>query len=393
MLIVPFLGKKNTSSSRLGGNRVIISCECYNMFKFQTLRSRVLWKYGNSALKVGVATMAGRRDHMEYRHLCVLELPDHPDVSLFAVFDGHGGKQCSDYLWRNVSEAMNSVADLDQESLIVSAFLQLDSVFLNDADDSGSTAVLVFVYTDPETNQPYKVRSAYVGDSFALLIRDGDFELLTRDHRPLFPAEYDRIRAAGGKVSDGRLNGHLSMSRGFGDSSHKRPLSNPPESRMLIALPEFVVMHLQPLDILVLGTDGVVESLTLKKVGDFVTKISSNEEPHSVASSLLTRSLGAGSGDNQTAIIIQMGDGVVYHNGAPELEMNAKDLTPQCQERLFDFLTHCHLDPSHLLENCHPKKVECLGIHDECHQDQHECRENQENSITGEVENLKPLQC
>jgi serine/threonine protein phosphatase PrpC len=41
------------------------------------------------------------------------------------------------------------------------------------------------------------------------------------DHKPDDEIELNRIRAAGGFVSDGRVNGNLNLSRAMGDFEYK----------------------------------------------------------------------------------------------------------------------------------------------------------------------------
>lgn len=42
--------------------------------------------------------MQGWRQFMEDAKITELEIPEHPGLSLFAVFDGHGGAEVSRYV-------------------------------------------------------------------------------------------------------------------------------------------------------------------------------------------------------------------------------------------------------------------------------------------------------
>jgi serine/threonine protein phosphatase PrpC len=49
----------------------------------------------------------------------------------------------------------------------------------------------------------------------------GAIKFVTEDHKPDLPAEAERIRAAKGSVSFGRVDGDLAMSRSIGDWAYK----------------------------------------------------------------------------------------------------------------------------------------------------------------------------
>ena len=63
---------------------------------------------------------------------------------------------------------------------------------------------------------------ANAGDSRAVLCRGGTAIALSEDHKPLQDRELDRIRRAGGFVTEqGRVNGNLNLSRSIGDLKYK----------------------------------------------------------------------------------------------------------------------------------------------------------------------------
>jgi serine/threonine protein phosphatase PrpC len=62
---------------------------------------------------------------------------------------------------------------------------------------------------------------ANIGDSRAVLCRNGQPVPLSTDHKPDLPSERNRIEKAGGFVTDGRVNGTLNLSRSFGDFEYK----------------------------------------------------------------------------------------------------------------------------------------------------------------------------
>jgi serine/threonine protein phosphatase PrpC len=63
---------------------------------------------------------------------------------------------------------------------------------------------------------------ANAGDSRCILCRHNAAVPLTEDHKPNNPGEERRIQAAGGFVTEGRVNGCLNLSRAIGDMNYKQ---------------------------------------------------------------------------------------------------------------------------------------------------------------------------
>lgn len=84
-----------------------------------------------------------------------------------------------------------------------------------DEGDSGTTACVVLV-------TPEWIVCANAGDSRAVFSKHGHKAVpLSYDHKPDDEEEERRIRAAGGYVAGGRVEGDLAVSRGFGDFRFK----------------------------------------------------------------------------------------------------------------------------------------------------------------------------
>lgn len=79
---------------------------------------------------------------------------------------------------------------------------------------AGCTAVVAVVHGS-------KLYVANAGDSRCVLCRGKETVSLTEDHKPTNPDEERRIKAAGGFVSEGRINGGLNLSRAIGDMNYK----------------------------------------------------------------------------------------------------------------------------------------------------------------------------
>ena len=93
----------------------------------------------------------------------------------------------------------------------------IDHPIPSEEEDAGTTAVAVLI-------TPKLIVCANAGDSRAVYSRLSNRVIpLSYDHKPNDDDEERRIRAAGGYVSAGRVEGDLAVSRGLGDFRFKEP--------------------------------------------------------------------------------------------------------------------------------------------------------------------------
>jgi len=128
-----------------------------------------------------------------------------------------------------------------------------------------------------------------VGDSRAILCRDGIAIPLTSDHKPNTPSEKQRIESLGGRVtwcgpvdphtnlpiSDRgvyRMNGNLAVSRAIGDRS-ERPCASASVDVKVID-----IMRANGDDFIVLGSDGLWDVMKNQDVVDFIQERILQEE-------------------------------------------------------------------------------------------------------------------
>ena len=108
-------------------------------------------------------------------------------------------------------EDMEGISATDPQASPTNSALQL----LEEEGDSGTTACVVLL-------TPEWVVCANAGDSRAVISRLGNKAVpLSYDHKPDDVEEQRRIRAAGGYVAGGRVEGDLAVSRGLGDFRFK----------------------------------------------------------------------------------------------------------------------------------------------------------------------------
>lgn len=228
----------------------------------------------NHRLKFGVSSMQGWRQTMEDAHITNLQLG--PKLSLFAVFDGHGGAEVAQFCQQAFCSALVRSAKFqagDYKDALEETFLNMDKFLTNDPSvrthqskrlrplrpvpsTVGCTAVVVLI-TETE------VHIANAGDSRAVLRRkDGEVVPLSRDHKPELEEEHSRILRAGGFVEEGRVNRVLNLTRAIGDLDFKRNSSLPAEDQIITSLPEITTVPLSTAaDYLIIGCDGIWETM------------------------------------------------------------------------------------------------------------------------------------
>ena len=130
-----------------------------------------------------------------------------PKVGYFAVYDGHAGVKCADFLKQNLHNYIfqDSNFPTDIKTAIKNGFLKAEKEYETIAvdslnqdileDDSGSCACVI-LFVDNH------VFTANVGDSRIILSLDHGkiVRPLTTDHKPNVIKEYNRIIKSGGKV-------------------------------------------------------------------------------------------------------------------------------------------------------------------------------------------------
>ena len=132
-----------------------------------------------------------------------------PHISLFGIFDGHGGTGCAEFLKNNLYNYIikNKQLLTDSKEAIMDAFLAAEANFItyseaqSKIDKSGSCALIVLLIGLFITRD----RTCYVanvGDSRAIMSQQGGviIKQITTDHKPGDEAETKRIKAYGGTI-------------------------------------------------------------------------------------------------------------------------------------------------------------------------------------------------
>ncbi|KAK9938047.1 hypothetical protein M0R45_014807 [Rubus argutus] len=157
------------------------------------------------------------------------QIEDH-ELGLFAIFDGHLSHEIPEYLQTNLFNNILKEPEFwkETENAVRKAYRITDTNILEKAVDlgkGGSTAVTAILI------DCRKLVVANVGDSRAIICKNGVAKQLSVDHEP--STEREQIENRGGFVSNfpgdvPRVDGQLAVARAFGDKSLKKHLSSEP---------------------------------------------------------------------------------------------------------------------------------------------------------------------
>lgn len=244
---------------------------------------------------ISSATHKGTRDYQEDRFVVDVN----SDGILLAVYDGHGGAECSEYLRANTLAAFNAVADNPALPVIG---MKLKGMFewlavRTKEFESGSTGTIAYI--PPALD---KVYVGVLGDSPAIVkLADGQFWIAPDHNVRSNPREVQLAKERGGMVFNGYLYGTrfsspgLQMSRAFGDC----------ESDVLLREPEVFELPIGKDSFVLVGTDGLFDpshrsSESAKEIAA-LADIATNE-----AKNLVNYSVQKPTNDNVTAILVRI---------------------------------------------------------------------------------------
>jgi len=281
----------------------------------KAVETTVVERCAADGFTVGVAEMNGWRTDMEDAHLIHMQ----DTWGFFGVFDGHGGQACSPFAAKRLREELECNGCPKDDKAAKDLVLRIDQEFLDTEQASGSTATMCIVHRPTAESRRHRLRVINAGDSRVLLgRRDGSIvdgggtdQGLTTDHKPENPVERERIYRCGGTVEksdggDARVNGDLSVSRGFGDREHKKTGGPGQEDRPVTANPEFGEFECNEDDFLLLVCDGVSEgSFPNVDVVKFVADMLREKcDPGLAARGVCHRAVETGSRDNITCMVV-----------------------------------------------------------------------------------------
>ena len=230
---------------------------------------------------------------------------------LFAVYDGHGGMECSmyceSYMLKRI--AMHSELNSDPKAALTDSFLRIDESFAKQAEKSGSaagtTATVLYVCpekVDKETKMKYYL--SYVGDSRAILVyKDGSAVPISQDHHLTRKDELERVKSANGTIRydeefdetlvyNVEADRGLAVTRSIGDADFKPIVTASPETNEGYITEDCAFVCL--------ASDGLWAKISNSKVGEILTTHGQDEGIDTLANLANARSVF----DNITIMVV-----------------------------------------------------------------------------------------
>jgi serine/threonine protein phosphatase PrpC len=217
----------------------------------------------------------GKRKYMEDRII----LNDNKLFNFSCILDGHGGKNCSDFLKYNLYRSFTSYLKNNYEiqKSINLSFKNLNNRFLSYYIKSGSTCNLLIINKNIN-----KFILANVGDSRCIAYyKTNKIKQISIDHRPKLIKEKIRIELLGGRIINNRVEGVLGLTRAFGDRKFKKYIK---------PIPDIYEGKINHIKYFLQASDGVFDYASNKEIIDFFNRcLKKTKNNYKVSIEMLTK--------------------------------------------------------------------------------------------------------
>lgn len=303
-----------------------------------------------SSFAVGVTEDKNSRCRrtMEDYHVAAHNFCGTPDSGLFAVFDGHAGKQAAEYCSVAVVGELEALVmetegfkgdendkdgvveeegleEVDRSAktvpeLLNSAFMAMDRSIEEKNLNSGCTAAVALLRWEDARGKPVTIASdhspmnyqpvfprapisdckrklytANVGDTRLILCRGGKALRLSYDHKGTDLHESKRVTNNGGMMISNRVNGMLAVTRALGDTYMKQFIIGNPYTTETEIIPDD--------EFLIVACDGLWDVCDDQKACDLVRGL---EDPVEGSRVLVEFALENFSTDNLTVMMVRL---------------------------------------------------------------------------------------
>eukprot|EP00434_Breviolum_minutum_P017253 symbB.v1.2.015230.t1/scaffold1132.1/size136097/1 len=252
-----------------------------------------------SAGKLGraaIACMQGIRNNFEDCHMLDQER------GICGIFDGHLGDEAAAFC----AERLHLHVTAGDKASLTKAFGDCDDALrkvLPKSSEAGTTATIARIVENGNHEDSVNLVVASCGDSRAILWRRATQSLeVTNDHRPSNPEEQQRIEAAGGSVSEERIDGTLACSRALGAFRFKEATG---AQQKVSFVPEVYHWNACRGDWLILACDGIWDTISNQQAVDRICK--SSGDIGEVLESVLHFCIEKEADDNLTLLAIELG--------------------------------------------------------------------------------------
>ena len=244
----------------------------------------------NFEIKATSVSYKGMRDENEDQ----FEINTNMSPNFFAVYDGHGGEEVSNFLKQNLSSRFKNQNLPMKKSDVYSIFnkVQKDLIQKNKkiAEEVGSTCLCVLQQDD-------KLNIINCGDCRCVISNNKRANQITRDHKPEDVEEKARLTKIKGKhelyLDEGIWRiGPLSVSRSFGDTDTAPYIIQKPDV--------FTYTITEKDDFAVIACDGLWDVMSNQDVINFV-----HNNPQNTVRKLGSEALRRGTTDNISIILLQ----------------------------------------------------------------------------------------
>ena len=235
------------------------------------------------------------REYMEDKGKSIDGFNNNNNIGIFCIFDGHGGREVSAYLQKNIINYFKEFLMEDNiENNLINLFQIIDEKFNDDFYNIiGSTACIIYITKEISKKCFY---CANIGDTRCVLIQKNGAKRISYDDRATDIAESNRVKNNGGIIFGGRVYGQLMLTRAFGDSGLKKyGVINTP--------------HINKVDInmddkyIIIASDGVWDVINENEVFNYSLIAKNSKE---LCDIIIKNSIEKGSMDNISCFAIKL---------------------------------------------------------------------------------------
>ena len=225
-----------------------------------------------------------------------LSIENH-NLSIFSIFDGHGGDFVAKYLKENFATFLqNSIKvnySLNFRGILNNTFESIDKSLekFEEAENCGSTAVVVIL----NNNDIY---CANVGDSKCFYLNKNNVVQLTEDHNCKNQKEREELKKKGILIFQNRVFGSLSLTRTMGDLEFKK------EGMTCVPFIKKIFLDKDDVNYIIIASDGIWDVVNEEKLFE-IYKGLKNGNSEEFCNLLVDYAMNNDSNDNISCIVLR----------------------------------------------------------------------------------------